>query len=260
MTRGPRDNVILELLAHESEVSVDGLAGRFGVNPVTIRRDLARLDREGLLARTHGGAVASRGGTIQFAFQKKQQTHPGAKAAIATAAASRVKPGMAVCLDTGTTTLEVARRLAGCENLTVLTSSLAIASVLYPYGGIELVLLGGTVRKNSPDLFGMVTEENLRRFRVHVAFLGADAATPDGLFTTDTRIARVSRAILDGAGTAVLVVDSSKFEATGFVRFAEWDSIGTVITDDHTPPATRAWLAEKATDVTYAQVQEAADG
>ncbi|HUS47288.1 MAG TPA: DeoR/GlpR family DNA-binding transcription regulator [Phycisphaerae bacterium] len=254
MTPSARHNAILDRLARDGEVTVETLVKQFRVNAVTVRRDLARLERQGLLARTHGGAIASRGSTVEFAFQKRQQTHPAEKAAIARAAAAMVEPGMAVCLDTGTTTLEVARRIAPVANLTVLTSSLAIASVLYPHENIELMLLGGTVRKGRADLFGQITEENLRRFRVHLAFLGADAASPDGLFTTDTHIARVSRAILEGAAKAVLVADHSKFQATSFVKFADWNDIDGVITDAGAPAAVRAWLGGLAAAVTYAAV------
>jgi DeoR family transcriptional regulator, fructose operon transcriptional repressor len=133
----------------------------------------------------------------------------------------------------------------------VLTSSLAIAAELYPCEGLELVLLGGTVRKGSPDMAGPLTEENLRRFRVNLAFLGADAVSPDGLFTTDAGTAGVSAAMIAGAEAAVLVADGSKFQATAFVKFAGWADIDAVMTDAGVPADARAWLEAAVGKVTY---------
>ena len=104
---------------------------------------------------------------------------------------------MTVALDTGTT-LEVSNAIAGIENLTVLTSSLAIASTLYARDTINLVLLGGKARRGSPDLAGWLTEENLKHFRVDVTMVGADGADRDGLYTNDESIARVTQAMIAG--------------------------------------------------------------
>jgi len=255
MTQRARHDLILQRLAGGRELTVEDLARDFAVNVVTVRRDLARLAARGLLRRTHGGAVSSRSGRIEFEFNRKQQTHQAEKSAIADAAVRMIQPAMAVSLDTGTTTLELARRLArvGPGPLQVLTSSLAIAAELYRQEAIELVLLGGTVRKDNPDMAGMLTEENLRLFRVNVAFVGADAVSPAGLFTTDSTIARVSAAIINGAETAVLLADHSKFSGTAFVHMADWSVIDAVVTDAALPPDARAWLEQTGAKVTYAE-------
>ena len=125
------------------------------------------------------------GPAVEFAFLDRTQERTAEKQAIARYLATVIQPGMTVVLDTGTTTLEVARAIAGIPRLRVLTSSLAIASALYAYDNIELVLLGGTVRHHSPDLSGPLTEENMRQFHTEVAILGADAVTPDGLYTSE---------------------------------------------------------------------------
>jgi len=260
ISRNKRHEIIMEKLNTEGEVSVDALTKHFGVNSVTIRRDLGFLERDGLLRRTHGGAAISRSGKIEFQVKKKGRSNTAQKAAIAAAAADLVRPGMSVSLDTGTTTLEVARKIARKGELKVLTSSLLIASVLYPHDNIELVLLGGVVRKGNPDLFGTLTEDNLRRFHVDMSFLGADAAAADGLYTTDVGISRVSQAMLTNAGTSVIVLDSSKFATSAFVRFATWENVNHVITDTNIPESSRVWL-EKAVDrVTYVPVENQQSG
>ncbi|MBN2309862.1 MAG: DeoR/GlpR transcriptional regulator [Candidatus Hydrogenedentes bacterium] len=249
----PRHAQIVEALAERGEASVRDLAARFGVAEMTIRRDLAELQREGRLQRTHGGAVLSRAGVVEFAFKEKGRERAAEKRAIAACVAGLIRPGMAISLDTGTTTLEVARAVAGMRELTVLTSSLVIASALYAQDGIELVLLGGTVRSGNPDLSGWLTEENLRRFRVDLAILGADGINLDGAFTTDVAVARVSQAMIAGAGAVVLAADSTKFERTAFVQFASWADIDHVATDAGVPARVRRWLDKTAKRVAYAQ-------
>jgi DeoR/GlpR family transcriptional regulator of sugar metabolism len=252
MRRSKRHNEILRLAARDGEVRSRDLAERFGVDAVTVRRDLAQLQAEGSVQRVHGGAIPSQAGRAEFDFGRKQQTHAAEKQAIARAAAEMVRPGMTLTLDTGSTTLAVARRLAGTADLKVLTSSLAIAAALYPHAGVELILLGGVVRRGSPDLCGMLTVANLSRFRVDLAIVGADAAGPDGLYTTHMDIADVSRAILAGAERSLLVADSSKFQARAFVRFAGWPDIDTVVTDCALAGEPRRWLEEAAVRVVCA--------
>lgn len=256
MTLSKRHQQILCLLEVGQEVLAADLAERFAVNIVTVRRDLAHLEQEGLLRRSRGGAVASQAGGVEFAFRRRCNTRLAQKRAIGRCAAASIQAGMAVSLDTGTTTLEVARHLVLTPRLRVLTNSLAIAAVLYPHDNIELVLLGGLARRGSPDLFGMLTEDNLRRFKVDVAILGADAVSPEGLYTTDAAVSRVSRALLEGAGRSILVADSSKFHARAFVQFSDWSGVSEVITDASADGPTRKWLAKTVGQVTYVPVQE----
>jgi DeoR family fructose operon transcriptional repressor len=248
-----RQSGILEKIRSAGGASVRDLAAQFHVSDMTIRRDLSLLETRGDLSRTHGGAVSSRAGIIEFAFKEKERLCAAEKQAIAAEAASLVRPGMTITLDTGTTTLEVARRVAGTRRLTVLTSSLPIASVLYASEGIDLILLGGQARKGIPDLWGRLTEENLKRFRVDMAIIGADGANREGLYTTDMNVARVSEAMLAGARRRVAVIDHRKFESAHFVKFASWGAIDRVITDAGTPPAVRRWLGKAVRHVTYAK-------
>ena len=139
-----RHERIVAFLGGRGEASVQDLAEHFDVSLMTIRRDLALLERAGRLTRTHGGAVLSKPGVVEFAFVEKGERFAAEKRAIAREAARLVQPGMSVALDSGTTTLEVAKAIRSIDGITVLTSSLAIASVLYAQDNVELVLLGGT--------------------------------------------------------------------------------------------------------------------
>lgn len=252
--KAARQEEIVSLVSKNGEVSVAKLARRFRVSEMTVRRDLAELYRSGRLRRTHGGAVSSRAGVAEFLFQQKRNLHAAQKRAIGRRVSEMVKPGMTVCLDTGTTTLEVARALSGTDNLTVLTTSLVIAAELHTQDNIDLILLGGNVRKNSPDLTGPVAEENLSRFRADIAVIGADAVTADGVFTTDVRVARLTKAIADSAKMVVLATDSSKFGKTAFARYASFEDIDCVVTDIGCPRSARNWLRRKACKVVYVRM------
>lgn len=254
-TATQRRAAILEWLSSEGEVFVLDLAERFGVTPMTIRRDLEALERQNALTRTHGGAIFSKQSVAEFAFLERNRTSIAEKQAIAREAAALVEPGMTVVIDTGTTTLEVARVLGGIPRLQVLTSSLAVASALHTHPNMKIVLLGGNVGKNSPDLSGSLTEDNLRKFRVQLAILGADALDGQGLYTTDLGIARVSEAMIDVADDTLLVADSRKFRRRSFVKFAEWNQVRHLITDGAVSAEDRVWLARRVADVRYASVQ-----
>lgn len=244
---------IVSLLAAKGTASVSSMAKTFKVTEMTIRRDLNVLAHEGRLVRTHGGAMLSSPSIVEFAFQEKSQARSVQKRAIAREASKLISPGMSVSIDTGTTTLEVAKALAGKNGLKVLTPSLAVASALYAYDGIDLVLLGGIARKGSPDLQGEITEDNIARFRVHLAVLGADVISPEGLYTTDAAVSRVSRAMIAGARERVLVADSSKLSQLAFVKFADWEDIDILVTDSQAPAAARRWLKRTVKKVTYAR-------
>ena len=249
-----RQRRILDVLSQNGEVFVQELAQRLKVTTMTIRRDLQILEHLGSLSRTHGGAVLSSAGIIEFSFMKKGEDHGAEKRAIAARVAAMVESGMSVTLDTGTTCLEVAKAINGIRNLKVLTSSLAIASALYARDNIDLVLLGGKARKGNPDLTGWLTEENLKHFRADMAILGADGADRDGIYTTDEAVAHVSQGMIACAGAAVLAADHSKFGKPSFLKYASWPDFDYVVTDTGLSADVRRWLQRVAKNVVYAQV------
>ena len=245
---------ILEQLSREGEVFVLELAKSLNVTTMTIRRDLDALEHDGALIRTHGGAVLAKAGIVEFSFKRKGEERSAEKQAMAREVAWFLDGGITVALDTGTTVSEVAHAISGGDNLTVLTSSLVIASSLYARDNIHLVLLGGKARRGSPDLTGWLTEENLTHFRVDVAVIGADGADQDGVFTDDESVARVTRAMIASAGMSVLALDHSKFERPAFLKYASWGDFDHVVTDSRAPRAVRTWLRRAAPQVVYAKV------
>jgi DeoR/GlpR family transcriptional regulator of sugar metabolism len=244
---------ILEILSRNTESSVRELATQLAVTPMTVRRDLDELQKQGRVVRTHGSATLAGNGVVEFSFAEKSRQNAERKRSIARAALQLIAPGMTISLDTGTTCLEVARAIGNRRGVSILTSSLAIASVLYSRDEMQVILLGGTLRPHSPDLSGPLTERILRDFRVDMALIGCDGITPDGASTTDLSVVRVSQAMMSGASKVIMLADSSKLGTAALYKFADWGNISRLITDDLAPIQHRQWLEQK-TSVTYASL------
>jgi DeoR/GlpR family transcriptional regulator of sugar metabolism len=225
------------------------LAEEFGVSDMTVRRDLRDLEREGKLTRVHGGAV---GVTAERPFAEIAVERFEEKDAIGAAAAQMIEDGQTVILDVGTTTLQLARHLHERE-LTVITSNLAIYEELLPESSIELVLLGGVVRRNYRSLVGMITEDALRELRADIAFLGASGVEGD-LGVVDTTMVEVpiKRAMMAAAGRSILLVDAAKFEMRGVVRVCGADDLDALVSDKALAMRTRTDLERAGVEVVIA--------
>jgi DeoR/GlpR family transcriptional regulator of sugar metabolism len=229
-----RHTRIRQMLGEQPEVMIAALAEMCGVSEMTIRRDLDKLERDGRVQRTHGGARASERMAFEFDFALRRQSHRREKQAIARRATQFVKPRQRFILDTGTTTLELAYLLKDYQEITVITPSLAVASVLQFSPAIETILLGGIIRQGSPDLTGVVTEKNLDMFAVNVAFQGADGIGLDGrLYNSDLRIASVDQKIRQCAKHTYILADSSKIGQTALATNGFIYEADALITDDH---------------------------
>jgi len=224
---------IRELLKDSHHVSIPQLAVRFGTSEMTARRDLEKLESQGRIKRTRGGAIAAERMEFEFDFAMRRQAHRKEKQASAKEAYKLIEPRQRLILDTGTTTLELAYLLKDCEDIMVITPSLAVASVLQFSPGVQTVLLGGIIRRGSPDLTGIVTEANLEMFSVDIAFQGADGIGADGtIYTGDMRIVNVDQRIRKRAAKSYILSDSSKIgkialATNGFIYNAQ-----ALITDD----------------------------
>jgi len=233
-------------LLENDEVSIEVLAGEFGVSGMTIRRDLDVLESHGDVIRTHGGAAAAKRLTFEFSFRDRQNRNIEQKNRIAGLAVKYVRPGQVIMLDTGTTTLAIARRLSDKQKITVITTSLAIVSQLQFAAGVETILLGGFLRKASPDLHGPVTEQNVELFRSDIAFMGADAVDSSGnTYTDDLRVANLDKKMAANAKKVIVVADSSKFAKTAMCRVLGPGDYDTLITDSDVDKKIAAALAKR---------------
>ncbi|XVX20546.1 DeoR/GlpR family DNA-binding transcription regulator [Actinomycetota bacterium] len=254
-----RQQQIAQLTSARGRVAVTDLARHFSVTPETIRRDLAELDRLGVVSRVHGGAIPrSSLPRLETTVAERSQRHAGQKAAIARAALSwlpAVTPsGRAnVILDAGTTTAALAELIPPREDLTCVTNSVPIAGQLVDLLPGEVVLLGGRVRGMTQATVGETGVETLGRLRVDVTFLGTDGVTiAHGASTPDSSEAATKRAMAAAGRVVVLLADSSKIGAEHLVQFARLEDIDVLITDDGLAPADRKALSDKGVEVVIA--------
>ena len=248
-----RHSRIRALLKDSKQVSIVQLAQMFEVSEMTIHRDLRKLEGDGRIRRTRGGAVPAERMEFEFDFASRRRAHHKEKQAIAKEALKFIEPGQRIILDTGTTTLEVAYLLRELENITVITPSLAVGSVLQFAAGIETVLLGGIIRPGSPNLTGAVTETNLDMFAVDIAFQGADGIGLDGtIYTEDMRIVRVDQKIRQRAAKSYILSDSSKIGKTALATNGYVYQANALITDSAIEPECKKSFEKMGATVTVA--------
>ncbi len=223
---------IVDILNRDGRVLVADLAKRFHTSQVTIRKDLDILQAHGRIQRSHGGALPAREGALQDpTLREKEKLYRKEKLRIATAAAAMVHEGQVVILDSGTTTTAIARALQKLENLTIITNAVNIAADLSG-SSLDVILTGGTLRKNSFSLVGPVADETLRRLNADILFLGVDGFdVQQGLTTPNLLEAKVNRTMMEVARVVVVVCDSSKFGRRSLSSIAPLSAIDRLITD-----------------------------
>jgi DeoR family transcriptional regulator of aga operon len=232
-------------------VLVIDLARQFHTSQVTIRKDLEILHTKGRVHRTHGGALPARESALEDpTLREKEKLHRKEKLRIAAAAAGMVAEGQVVILDSGTTTTAIARALRNFQNLTIITNAVNIAAELSG-SALEVILTGGSLRKNSFSLVGPIAEETLHRLNADILFLGVDGFDVHyGLSTPNLLEAKVNRAMIEISKTSVAVCDSSKFGKRSLSLIATPSSLHHVITDSGIPRAELIALKKSGLEVT----------
>jgi DeoR family transcriptional regulator, fructose operon transcriptional repressor len=250
-----RQQAIAALVADRGRAAVTALAAEFGVTTETVRRDLAVLERAGMLRRVHGGAVpAGSLSLVETGLAERRGTRTEQKAKIA-AAALDLLPGTggSVLLDGGSTTAALADVLPVDRRLYVATSSVPIAARLAGAPGVTLHVLGGRVRGITQTAVGDATVRALADLRVDVAFLGTNGISPDfGFSTPDEAEAATKRAMAAAASRVAVLADSSKLGREHLVRFAAPGDVDVLVTDAGADPATVAALEAAGVGVVVA--------
>ena len=227
-----RRRAILQAIQEEGRVVVRDLARRFHISVITIRKDLEFLHQQGQLERTHGGALPVKTGALMdSSIQEKERLHRQEKTRIAAAAARMISKGQVIILDSGTTTTAIARSCRHVKNLTVITNAINIGAELAD-SPVEVILTGGTLRKNSFSLVGPLAEESLRKLSADLLFLAVDGfEVRYGLTTPNLLEARVNRAMAESARRTVVVCDSSKFGRRSLSLILPTSAVHETITD-----------------------------
>jgi DeoR family transcriptional regulator of aga operon len=248
-----RRRAIVEIVNREGRVLVKELSRQFRTSQVTIRKDLEVLHEQGQLHRSHGGALPSRAGALEDpTLREKEQIHRKEKLHIAAAAAQIVKEGQVVVLDSGTTTTAIARALRAFRNLTIVTNAVNIAAELSGTT-LDVILTGGTLRKNSFSLVGPIAEETLRHLNADLLFLGVDGFDVHyGLSTPNLQESKVNRVMVEVAKRRIAVCDSSKFGRRSLSLIGPASVLHQVITDHGISKADLSVLRKSGIEVTLA--------
>ncbi len=225
-----RRNKLMQMIVTEGSAKVAEVAQMFHVSTETIRKDLLHLEREGLVHKSHGGAIAS-SDLVERSLAARESENVTAKGLLAQAAVSLVAEGSVIILDAGSTTLAIAKLLAVRSGYTIITNSVSISQVLASSQN-KILLVGGEVRGSSLALVGLWSTRAFEMIKADVAFLGTDGfLSRNGPCTSSVEEAAVKQAMLRSSKRAIVVCDSSKFDKEAIIQFCPWKEVDLVLTD-----------------------------
>ena len=216
-----RREQIIQRLRQQGSVQVNDLSLFFGVSTVTIRNDLAFLEKQGIAVRAYGGA-----------------------------AAELIQPGHRVILDSGTTTYEIARLMRQHTNVIAMTNGMNVANALLEAEGVELLMTGGHLRRQSQSFYGDQAEQSLQNYHFDMLFLGVDAIDLErGVSTHNEDEARLNRRMCEVAERIIVVTDSTKFNRSSLHKIIDTQRIHTIIVDEGIPEESLQELRRSGVEV-----------
>lgn len=227
---------ILDRVVEAGRVTVGELSQQFGLSEVTIRTDLQALAEGGLILRTHGGAIAINASRDYLSLNLRRQEQVQEKAHIGAAAAALIRDGDAIFLDSSSTALAIAQCLKDRKYLTVVTNGLAVAQELLDSASIEVVVIGGRLRRDTASLVGTTGLDLLRHVNLLKGFFGSHGITlEEGLTDVSADEAELKRPVVQVCREVIAVVDRTKWGRVGVSSFATATQLSKVITDCDAP-------------------------
>ncbi|MGV8137914.1 MAG: DeoR/GlpR family DNA-binding transcription regulator [Mangrovibacterium sp.] len=230
-----RRRIILEELRQNKQIYIPELNRKLGVSEVTIRKDLRYLEKKNLLIRSRGGAMMMVKVGDDLSVEERKILNLAQKKSIAAAAASLIKEGDTIIIDSGTTLMQLAGLLKNSKELTIITNALDVAVKLSESNNLKIIVPGGVFRHKSFSLVGAAAVENFRMYRADKYFVSADGINSEGLFTSNLEEGQIAKMIMSYAKENIVLVDSGKFDRTGIVNFAPLSKIHTLVTDNKIP-------------------------
>jgi DeoR family fructose operon transcriptional repressor len=222
---------IVEFVMQKQVATVSALAKEFQVHEATIRRDLAEIEQEGLLRRTHGGVILDKGANVEPSFTERVGDQLEQKQRIGKLAASLIEDGDHVILDSGTTTMHIAKNLVHRSNITVVTNDINIAAELRDSPDITVIVTGGTLYNSSFMLNGMYTDQVLKSLHVQKAFIGTPAIHPkSGLTHPESELVPAKQGMIRAAQEIIVVADHTKIGKVSLHTVAPIGVVHTFIT------------------------------
>ena len=245
-----RKNEILAILQKEQRVLVSELSQKYDVTDETIRRDLEKLESEGYVKRTYGGAVLNKNTSMDMPLRIREKTNRREKQVIARLVAQEVEEGDSIMLDASSTSLMIAKELKEMNKLTVVTNSVEVLIELSGHEGIRVISTGGTLRDSSLSLVGTAAQKALVGYNVDKAIISCKGLDmKKGVTDSSEMEADMKNAMCSCAKQTILAVDSSKFGHVSFVRFMNLKEGDMIVTDCIKDTAWKEYLEEKGVKV-----------
>ncbi len=234
-------------------MSLGELVQNLGVSESTIRRDLEMLEEQGVVKRTHGGAVCVQEASgHRLAFADRETSAAAEKQAIARAVAALIPENQTVILDGGTTCFQVAQALQG-RRLNVITNSVPIASLLSTDLATEVTLIGGYVYPRTGVALGSMAAQMLEGLHATQLVLSCAGVTEEGAYNSNQMMVEVERRMIQIAEQVILAADHTKFGMRAVVKLCDLQQVDVIVTDAAAPGEVRDWLGKSGARVIYAQ-------
>lgn len=249
-----RYKLILDRLDAHEHITISEIAEKCQVSEITIRRDIDELEKQGLLLRTHGGAIRNKPIESLFSFDNKLNCNLKEKNEICRYAAKLIKDHDVIFIDCGTTVYHLVQYINHSLNIRVITNSLPVLSKLVQHSNIRVSLIGGELDHERKALYGGLTESLFLRFRATVAFVGAGGISlAHGISSNDEKEAMITTRISEAANEVILLCDSSKFEHVAFYTYAPITMPNLIITDNRLDPKILTQYREKKINIAIAE-------
>ena len=247
-----RRNAILTKLTMEGKVIVADLSQEFGVTEETIRRDLEKLDKEGLAKKTYGGAVANQNLNIDLPYSVRKRSNVEKKQYIAEKIGDMIHDGDYIMLDASSTAIYVTKYIKSRKNITLITNSVEILLELADKDDWNVLSTGGSLKKGSLSLVGASAEKMINGFHVDLAVCSSKGIDiQNGITDSNERDSQIKQAIFAAADKKILAVDSTKFNKISFVKVCDLDMVDVVVTDEKPNALWVEYFDEKDVDLVF---------
>ena len=251
-----RREQIIQRLRQQGSVQVNDLSALYGVSTVTIRNDLAFLEKQGIAVRAYVGALICDSTTpsVEPSVEDKSALNTALntalKRSVAKAAVELIQPGHRVILDSGTTTFEIARLMRKHTDVIAMTNGMNVANALLEAEGVELLMTGGHLRRQSQSFYGDQAEQSLQNYHFDMLFLGVDAIDLErGVSTHNEDEARLNRRMCEVVERIIVVTDSSKFNRSSLHKIIDTQRIDMIIVDEGIPADSLEGLRKAGVEV-----------
>jgi len=247
-----RRNAILARLSAEGKVIVSELSAEFDVTEETIRRDLEKLDKEGLAKKTYGGAVVNQSLNTDLPYSVRKRSNVERKEAIAEKISQMIHDGDYIMLDASSTAIYVTKYIKHLKNITLITNSVETLLELADKDDWNVLSTGGTLKKGALSLVGTSAERMIRSFHVDLAVCSSKGLDLNmGITDSNEKDSEIKRAIFSSATCKVLAVDNTKFDKISFVRVGEISDVDVIVTDTKPPERWVDYLKDKDVELVF---------